>query len=156
MKTCFKCNSPKPLSDFYAHSGMSDGRLGKCKECCKKFAETHRRTPVVRKRMKLYLKVYSSLPAAVAQRRLYALEHPEVVRAARARWAKKNLEKVAAKNAVDVAVRQGKIVKTPCGVCGKKKVEGHHKDYSKPLEVEWLCKKHHWAADEERRKTEGK
>lgn len=41
------------------------------------------------------------------------------------------------------ALEAGTIVKKPCQVCGNLKVEGHHEDYSKPLEVDWLCRKHH-------------
>ena len=41
------------------------------------------------------------------------------------------------------AVYRGKIKKEPCEVCGKIRVCGHHKDYSKPLEVNWLCSTHH-------------
>ena len=36
-----------------------------------------------------------------------------------------------------------KIKREPCVVCGNKKSEGHHFDYSNPLNVVWLCTKHH-------------
>lgn len=35
-KICFKCNIEKDLSKYYKHSKMSDGHLGKCKDCTKK------------------------------------------------------------------------------------------------------------------------
>ena len=44
-------------------------------------------------------------------------------------------------------VKQGKIKRLPCEVCSKEKSEAHHPDYSKPLEVRWLCKKHHKELD---------
>ena len=36
MKKCIKCNVDKDLAQFYKHKGMKDGRLNKCKDCCKK------------------------------------------------------------------------------------------------------------------------
>lgn len=41
------------------------------------------------------------------------------------------------------AIRSGQLVKQPCQVCGDPKSQAHHDDYSKPLEVQWLCSKHH-------------
>jgi len=42
------------------------------------------------------------------------------------------------------AKRNGLLVPGPCEVCGtNKNIEGHHDDYSKPLSVRWLCRRHH-------------
>jgi hypothetical protein len=42
------------------------------------------------------------------------------------------------------ALRDGILVKGPCAVCHTTQdIEGHHKDHTKPLEVEWLCASHH-------------
>lgn len=41
------------------------------------------------------------------------------------------------------ALKRGKLTRLPCEVCGEGKVEGHHPDYFRPLDVVWLCKKHH-------------
>ena len=48
-----------------------------------------------------------------------------------------------ARSDVSHAVASKKLQKKPCEKCGKIKVEAHHEDYYKPLEVKWLCVKHH-------------
>lgn len=54
-----------------------------------------------------------------------------------------NAEKVRARHALNHAVEAGRIVPQPCGKCRAAKAQAHHPDYSKPLEVEWLCAKCH-------------
>lgn len=48
-----------------------------------------------------------------------------------------------ANNAVYRAVKEGRLKRMPCEVCGNEKSHAHHHDYSKPLEVHWLCQAHH-------------
>ncbi len=57
-------------------------------------------------------------------------------------YAKNNPEKVAAHNAVYRAVQAGHLTPGGCEKCGAS-AEAHHDDYSKPLEVRWLCRRHH-------------
>ncbi len=42
MKKCFKCSKEKKLSEYYKHSRMEDGHLGKCKECTRKDTRENR------------------------------------------------------------------------------------------------------------------
>lgn len=51
------------------------------------------------------------------------------------------------------AIRSGRLKRQPCQKCGGLKVEGHHTDYYKPLEVVWLCPSCHRA--EHKRLAEG-
>lgn len=53
--------------------------------------------------------------------------------------------KDAARNATTLAIRKGVLVRQPCETCGEEPTEAHHDDYTKPLEVRWLCHEHHWA-----------
>lgn len=52
-------------------------------------------------------------------------------------------EKCKARDLLFRAIRSGKIQRGNCEVCGEPNAEGHHKDYSLPFDVIWLCKKHH-------------
>ena len=54
-----------------------------------------------------------------------------------------NKVKIAARSKLRDAVKRGKIIRMPCEVCGEARSHGHHEDYSKPLEVRWLCSKCH-------------
>lgn len=70
-------------------------------------------------------------------------------------------ERARARDLVQRAMRKGTLKRLPCEICGVEhgaqlpdgrtaKVEGHHDDYSKPLDVRWLCTDHHkppWVAD---------
>ena len=84
-------------------------------------------------------------PARVGQR--YCNEcHAAYQRANRRKHNELNPEqkkKAVARAYLGVYLRRGKVVKSGCAICGDLKVEAHHEDYDKPLEVIWLCRKHH-------------
>ena len=52
--------------------------------------------------------------------------------------------KRAAWGAVADAVKDGRLLREPCEVCGATDdVHAHHNDYARRLEVSWLCRTHH-------------
>jgi len=58
------------------------------------------------------------------------------------RWGLRNPDKRKVHVIANAAVKNGTLIKLSCW-CGNPKTEAHHPDYSKPLEVQWLCRKHH-------------
>ena len=128
-KTCFKCLSEKPFEAFYKHSTMGDGHLNKCKECTKADVAKHRLENI--EKIRSYDKLRSSMPHRMALR-------AEVVK----KYVGHFPNRKKANTAVSNAVRDGRLLKQPCWVCGSKAV-AHHPDYDKPLDVVWLCQPHH-------------
>lgn len=69
--------------------------------------------------------------------------------------------KVRARSAIYVEVSAGRLVAKPCeGIswngqapCRRMPTHAHHEDYSKPLEVVWLCSIHHAGRHSQLRKN---
>lgn len=59
-----------------------------------------------------------------------------------AKYNKKNKDKTSCWSKIKWGKKKGIVKEQVCCVCGEKAV-AHHPDYSKPLEVIWLCHKHH-------------
>lgn len=139
MKTCKKCGEAKPLDEFYAQKGTFDGRMGKCKCCVRAAVSLHRLLNI--ERVRAYDRERASLPHRAALR-------AAIVR----RWRKQHPGRQAAHNKVN---KSGLDKPDSCQSCGlKTRVEGHHENYSRPLDVMWLCKPCHVKADALRRARE--
>ena len=144
-KKCFKCNIEWPLEYFYKHPRMSDGHVNKCKECNKRDVRENRANKI--DYYTEYDKNRTQDPIRRASNRLYGRnayinkkdEKKEYSKNYRLRFP----EKYKAHCKLNNSLRDRKISKLPCKVCGELKVHAHHADYSKPLDVIWLCSVHH-------------
>jgi len=139
VKRCFKCRQLKPLDAFYRHSMMGDGRLGKCIECAKQDVRSNRA-----RRLAQY-REYDRLRYMVnPERRIENARREREARMAgkyRAR-SEYDPQKNRARRAVANAIRAGRMKRQSCEICGLA-AQAHHEDYSKPLDVRWLCSLHH-------------
>lgn len=129
-KKCFKCEQIKPISEFYSHPETADKHLNKCKSCTKNDVTNNYASK--REYYSLYEKVRNSEISRKSSRLIYQKTRRE-----------RYPEKYKARNAVSNALRDGRLVRMPCEVCGDTKSQAHHDDYKKPLQVRWLCFKHH-------------
>lgn len=129
MKPCRKCQKTLPLSSFYAHPQMADGHLNICKECHKSAVKA----------------AYQKANGRVEYERERNRRPERKAAASRYSAARRGVspEKYKARVFLNNAVRDGRAIRLPCRVCGDPKSQAHHDDYSKPLEVEWLCFRHH-------------
>jgi hypothetical protein len=130
-KCCRGCHQLQPLDHFYRHSRMLDGHLNFCRQCVKSRVSKHRSENLLR--IRLYDKERSKRPERRQQlANLYAKEAADPVRR------KARIE-------TQTALRNGKLIRpslcSDCGNCCKP--EAHHDDYTKPLDVRWLCRSCH-------------
>ncbi len=112
-KICTRCLKFKLWADFPMNKIKWDGHAYECRVC---------NNERVRK------SYYKDKTRSREATKLSIKRYPE-------KWKSRGL--------VSTAIRWGRMKKLPCQKCGETKVQAHHPDYSKPLEVLWLCIKHH-------------
>lgn len=128
MKTCSKCKQEKPLEEFQKRKASKDGFTAACKQCLSE-----------------YDKQRANLPHRVKAREEYAKTEQGRIAGNRAKkkFRESNPVKAKAHNMVSNAIRDGELKKEPCMICNSSDVQAHHPDYTKPLDVVWLCPLHH-------------
>lgn len=139
-KQCVKCGALLPLSSFYKQKSMADGHLNKCKECAKKDSRENWR------KNREYYREYdrkrdqSEDRKSAKRRYIQSDEGKEAHKRACDKWKGNNEKKRRAEVMAGNAIRDGKLIKQPCEICGREdSVHAHHCDYNKPLDVMWLC-----------------
>lgn len=126
MKTCSRCSQDLPLTEFYRHPKILKGTINRCKSCtCRAVQANYRKN-------KAYYYAYEQERFHKPARKIWRMANQKRIRNA-------DPEKYRARNAVSNALRDGRLHKLPCKNCGSTKSQAHHTDYTKPLEVEWLC-----------------
>ncbi len=141
MINCQYCKTSKPTDGFYKSSIRRDGKTGSCKECVRAKVRANRA-----KNADYYLEFdrrRANNPDRVQARKDYQQTErgQERASAAKRAYADRNPTIRQAHNAVNNALRDGKIVRPSCCETCQQEAElhGHHCDYSKPLDVMWLC-----------------
>lgn len=130
---CKVCGKTRPEVDFYAKVN----RL--CKEHVKAAARAWRNENIERARANDRKR--RTLPHRMAAKSEYqkssrglATHRNRIIR-----YREKYPERAAAVRTANNAIRDRRLIRQPCEKCGASKSQAHHDDYSKPLEVRWLC-----------------
>jgi hypothetical protein len=143
-KSCKSCGQTKSTAEYYAAKSMTDGFENVCKACKTARVRQNRMEKIEYYRQ--FDKDRAMLPHRVEGRAKYAStpEGAKSVQRAKDAWKSRNADKRAAHVIVGNAIKYGRIVRQPCEVCGSThRIHGHHHDYGQPLNVKWLCPKHH-------------
>lgn len=129
MKHCNTCDTDKPKSEFNMRKASKDGLSAKCLVCAR-----------------AYDKARANEPQRVAARLSYAKSEAGLAAGSRAKkaWQESNPKKRSAHVTIGNAIRDGKLTKKPCEICGTlDSIHAHHDDYDKVYDVRWLCSEHH-------------
>ena len=126
-RICGLCGREKPLEEYQRNKSNPLGRAYWCKECRREFDRQRNLRPDRR----LYIKQWEQSERGKQLRAI-----------SRKKDRQQNKDKYRARRLLNKLIKEDVIEKMVCEICGKTGT-GHHPDYSKPVEVVWLCRKHH-------------
>ena len=142
MKTCSKCNTEKPDSEFSFDANNRDRLRGSCKECTNSYYAAYRNKNIERIRAADRKRIALPSRKKALKARGKTPDGKISIAKAGAKYRKANPIKCKTRESVKNALKDGKITRPDiCSCCSKPaRLDGHHDDYSKPLDVRWLCR----------------
>jgi len=143
-KMCTCCKKTKDVCEFYRSKSTKDGFHCYCKPCNLSFSKKWRMENPEKCNDNRERWLKENTDKYVEYKKRWSKENPTKYTQRRKNWfakyKKENPEGFRARDRLNMAVRYGKIKRQPCVKCGKSEnIHGHHPDYSKPLDVVWLC-----------------
>jgi len=160
VKRCTRCGGEKPLTAFSPDRRKANGVQARCKECLAELGRQRYRSNPEAERQRARAWQRANPDRSLESARRWKSENPERVSnqgrrwkaahhdrhlAANRRWQEANPERVAmSKRAVSIvrqAIKRGELKRPDaCSQCGSAgRVQAAHYDYSRPLDVRWLC-----------------
>ncbi len=129
QKHCRECDKILPLAEFYINKLPPHRSSSYCKPC-----------------MQARSRSYGTSERGRDIRAINRRNRPMTERERRRRQEKRNAlrarypDRDKARSAVAQEIKMGRISRQSCEVCGEDNAQAHHHDYSKPLDVQWLCR----------------
>ena len=135
LKRCSLCGTDRKLFDFYKDKSKKSGVKSECNPCSRERSRAfHKTNPD-----------YAKENAHKYKGKYCKAKYKESNLASVVAYQERNPIKVKARLAVSKAVKEGTLDKPSlCEQCDSEaSLDGHHDDYSKVLDVRWLCKPCH-------------
>jgi hypothetical protein len=166
-KKCTKCGEIKMLAEFVKHKRYKDGHYSQCKVCTKQLVKQwEKENPDKKNEIRTRYRVNNREKIREMDREYYIDNHERYLEKARIAQAKyfrtekgrekyklqgeavrsRFPEKMKARRFMRTAIGNGTLLKpSKCSLCESEEfqIDAHHPDYSKPLEVVWVCKPCH-------------
>lgn len=131
-KKCSRCGTVKSIGEFSPDHRQRDGLRCSCKKCqCESKAAWYR----------------ENKERAAEYRKCWSRNNRDKIRRSHIKYRERHPAQRTAGIIVGNALRSGRLTRPDvCSACGHQhKLQAHHPDYAKPLEVVWLCHKCHTA-----------
>jgi ribosomal protein S27AE len=144
-KRCPRCSFVKPVSEWGQNRARYDGLGSLCRECFNTWQRHSARKNRDKERIRqaAWRDANPEKPREITRR--YRQLHPDRVAMRSPHERSVHPERVKARKALYYAVKVGTVIRSAtCQQCNSSaSTQGHHTDYSRPLDVRWLCPRCH-------------